>query len=457
VGWTHSEHQDKEHQVEHIFSRVMQFPAKHRVARVIRTRAKSESIASIAKHIYDCHLRGIQQLRAAAWFYLDLCYTIDKVKIETIGMNAPTDVSNAIQVALGHEVLKGTTWDEEADDRWLDEFYRNFTSTTKHMSQWGATKLLVLQNGMRHLAHTRSFALAQLGIPDQMIVQAESEYDSVEGHIREMMERLTELRRYGVKSSFTKRGFLPNMRNAWVMWDHRDLMGVMNIFGGKSQIATIALSTDADQIKDLRPESVSRENTESTGFALPFPASFIWSMSNEAEFSILSGYDSLRVRDIFESTGKKIHYQAIRLQLLYHLYDLIVPVAKLATLPSAETPKKGTLKKLTELLTGAKKDPVVDLILPRMRLLDDRLGIVEAVEKEVEESAIKTRERSMRRHEVIDFIRPLPPGHNPSATARKLAWEAFGIELRDNETYVRAHWRGAGEVITAHRARRQGS
>jgi hypothetical protein len=150
-----------------------------------------------------------------------------------------------------------------------------------------------------------------------------------------------------------------------------------------------------------------------------------------------------------------LHYQAIRVRLVYHLYDLIVPVAKLATLPSEHMQKAGILRRLMGGLSKAEKNPVADLIIPRMRILEDRLSLVEAIEVEVEESRIVTETRSIRKHNVVDFIRPLPNGHRPSPAARKRAFEAFGIVLGDNETYVRKHERGSGDAITAHEAKRR--
>lgn len=434
--------------MEHIFSLIMNFPSAQRLARVIRSRGKSESILSIAEVIYSQHLQGLDPFRGAVRFYLDVCYTIDKIKIRTIGVNAPTDVSNAVQLAVGSLLAKHSRWDN-ADLDWLGISFESFRANSDFLTEWGFVKLRILHNTMQHLRATRELS-GSLNLPTSIIESAESQYDSVEVHIAEVMAQLLDLRRYGVKSSFTQNGFLPSSNAAWVMWDYRDFQQMLGGLYAKDRIAVVSLSTAADQIKDIRPERIE-PNGSSSGVVLNFPASFFWSLDTSAELKVSLNNDHLSVREIFEKDSKSIQYQALRLQLLYHLYDLVVPVAKLATLPTTQGIKQGRLSKLVGLLSGSKKDPVVDLILPRIKLLEDRQSLHEAAEREVEDSETSTLRRSVRRHGVTDFIRPLPKGHKPSARARQLAFEAFGIVLSENETYVRRHSRGNGDVITAHR------
>lgn len=440
-----------EFDMDHKFSEILRFPHKFQLRRVIRTRAGKEGVLPVAKAIYDTHLAPLGNFRAAVHFFLDVCYTVDRVKCEVIGQTAPTDVSNDVQQVIGAEILKGTSWDD-TDVNWLEDNVNTFKSQNSVLTSWGATKLWVLLSNMRHFSSSRTIAMQRIPVSDEIIREAEAGYDVTEAHIRDMMDGLMELRRYGVKSSFTRRGFLQGSQ-AWVMWDSRDVAAALST-PRKGLVSTVALATDVNQIKDLRFEKAVRHNTDSTGIHLPFPASFMWMMRTDGEFEISPGLGSILVRDIFEKHNSQLVYQAMRLQLVYHLYDLVVPVAKLAMLPSAHTPKLGIVKKLATALHLAKKDPVVDLMLPRLRLLEDHAGLAEATEQEIEKAATDTRTRAVRKHDVTDFIRPLPKGHRPSPQARKRAWEAFGIELGENETYVRSHKRGKGDEITAHEAKR---
>ncbi len=437
----------------HMFNRILVFPHKHRLARVIRTRGGKEGFLPVSKVLFDTHLDRNMPFRAIVPFFLDLCYTVDKVKVETIGHSAPTDVSNAIQTAIGHEIVKNVSW-TYADIEWLEEGIKTFQSSPGNMDTWGAAKLVVLMNSMVHMYRTRGFASMSLALfPPALVAEMESGYNSKEAELAELMSHLVELRRYGVKSSFTRQGFLPEQNGAWVMWDYRDIARELGT-SRRDCIAMLAFANDANQIKDLRMEAVRHEKADHIGLRTPFPCAFMWHMQTDGELDLSAGNGSLPVREVFQKNGNDVLYQAFREQLIGHLYDLIVPVAKLATLPTARGVKKSVVQKIQELLGRRQMDPVAELILPRIKLLENHSEVARAAEEEIEKSAEETARRTKRRHEVVDFIRPLPPGHRPSPMARKLAREAFGIELADNETYVRSHKRGSGEEITAHSVRK---
>lgn len=437
----------------HMFNRILVFPHKHRLARVIRTRGGKEGFLPVAKVLFDTHLNRDMPFRAIIPFFLNLCYTVDMVKVETTGQTAPTDVSNAIQTAIGHEIVKNVSW-THADIEWLEEAIKAFKSNPSNMETWGGTKLVVLKNSMVHMHSTMKLASVSLSLfSPALVAEMERGYDSKEAELSELMSHLVELRRYGVKSSFTRRGFLPEQNGAWVMWDYRDIAKELGT-SRRDCIAILAFAADVNQIKDLRMEAFRHEKTDHTGLRTPFPCSFMWHMQTDGEIDLSANNGSFPVREIFKNNGNAVLYQAFREQLIGHLYDLIVPVAKLATLPTARGVKKGVVRKIQELLGRRQMDPVAELILPRIKLLENHSEVARAAEEEIQKSAEETGRRAKRRHDVVDFIRPLPPGHRPSPMARKLAREAFGIELADNETYVRSHKRGSGEEITAHSVRK---
>lgn len=441
--------------MNHVFSVIMQFPHKFRLARVIRTRGGKEGVVPVAVEIFGTHLRHIQNFRAMIPFFLNICFTIDKVKRETIGQTSPTDISNSVQTVIGHEILKQTSW-TESDLRWLEQVTNVFTAQNDFLTSWGKAKLWTLKNAMEHVFSTREFVNQSYILDGSSIEDLELAYESNETHIKETMERLVELRKYGVKSSFTQNGFVQNSSQAWVMWDYRDFEGHLGISRRKNLIASVALAQQSSQIKSLKLEEVKKEGIDYAGVGVTFPVSFLWMLGVDGELEVSStGLNTLPVREVFEQADKRLLYQVIRMKLMYHLYDLVVPVEKLATLPQIPHLKQGALAKIQRALGFLKKDPVVDMVLPRVLLLEKRAELFESAERELQQSAEETQKRSVRQHDVVDFIRPLPKGHKPSAMARKRAFEAFGIELKDNETFVRSHRRGGGEEITAHRTKKR--
>jgi hypothetical protein len=109
-------------------------------------------------------------------------------------------------------------------------------------------------------------------------------------------------------------------------------------------------------------------------------------------------------------------------------------------------------QRLLQRITKKRQLPITpDLILPRIRILENINKLVEQTALEVEQAEEETARRSMRQHDVVEHIRKLPIGKHPSAQAKQLALEKFGIVLGDNETFVRKHHRGKGEEIHMHR------
>jgi hypothetical protein len=89
-----------------------------------------------------------------------------------------------------------------------------------------------------------------------------------------------------------------------------------------------------------------------------------------------------------------------------------------------------------------------------VRSLDNPAELVSQLEQEVEEGERETEKRAKRKHGVTEHIRRLPPGRKASPAARQSAYENFGIELAEGETFVKRHERGTGSpAITSHRVR----
>ena len=116
---------------------------------------------------------------------------------------------------------------------------------------------------------------------------------------------------------------------------------------------------------------------------------------------------------------------------------------------------KGTLERLKSIFTR-KHLLSPDLIVPRLRSLENVDQLVRELEQEIEQADAETVERAkreLRRHEVIYHVRRLPKGKHPTAEARARA-EKYNIVLADNETFVKPHERGKGNLEpVAHRAK----
>ncbi len=263
----------------------------------------------------------------------------------------------------------------------------------------------------------------------------------------EVAAELAEMRRYGVKPSFFQDGMMHRPNEAWV------IMPPPN-FVEKSLLALTALSLRSE-LSDLEPKAqIMPDGMEASIF--PMRAMLVMTINRDGHLSQgTNGYAGISTQEILRSAGQEEWYETLRLMQLMRLYDLVVPIESVATLPTwpQQSPGRilsGLVKKV------AKLNLTPDLILPRLKLLQNSHLLHEQLEREVDLAIDDTRERAlMHRHDVVDHIRHLPVGKSPTPAARERAREALGIELTDHETYVRPHKRGAGDEIKSHRAVRR--
>lgn len=418
-----------------------------RLARALRNKPTQEEVAGIVGEIFRSSLQMIQPFRAAVRLFVQVCYQVDHVKVATIGHDASTALSNEIQTAIGHMLVAKSTWDE-SDIEWIS------AQIDANPKPWDATKLIVLKNMMEHVLGTNWFVATSPNLDvEAQLAATGGRIEDVDAELRWTMEQLLVLRKYGIKSSFTRRGFMPGRDDkAWVMWDYRDLDLILPPIRNRARpIACVSLSTAASQIRDLRV--AVKRTAEAQGFELPFPATFVWTLDEHAELKVGSGSGNLPVRDLFVKAGKLGFYEGVRTLLVHHLYDLVVPIVKLRELPdiSEGFGQPSKMRRVLEALHLRHKLPVTDLLLPRIKLLEDVTSLSHDLEQELEVAEQETERRTRRRHEVTHHVRKLPFGHRPSFSARQLAKE-MGIVLAEHETCVRKHERGEGELITAHRA-----
>ncbi len=434
------------------------------IARAVRMKHEDpKEIATIGLILYQKFLFEREFIDAVRT-YLDLCYTVDQVKIQTIGRSASTNVSNAIHMAIAYNLATNVV-PSPSDFEWLRQIETGLEFNPDPNQNWGYPKIRILDVAIKAVSSTVEFAATvNATAPDSsfagMVDEARSRSTEIRGEISGMMERLLELRRYGIKPAYFRASSVEPQGVAWVLWDHRDFGEVTSGWTwNRNQIAQVALAREKD-LKDLRvkTEHLSRgSKAEMTRIELPFPSSFAWSMDREAEFDISLGLGAGSVREIFKRAGKELEYEIFRFHMWFRLYDLIVPIETVLQMPSEEVEGKSRVQKITDFVLRKPKSTIADLMLPRVRSLEDSSTLVSQLEREVEEAERVTQARSMRKHDVIPHIRRLPPGKKASPEARRLASEDFGIELADGETFVKKHTRGnLDPAINLHRARPRG-
>lgn len=419
------------------------FPHEIELRNALRRGGETEMKAVSAK-IYKTHLEPVRSFMAAVEIFIRVCFQIDEVKKRAMGIKSPTFKSNRIQTAVGNHLLSGKVF-TNFDLNLVQAFKEMVEKSGFSDAKWITVKIMNLIVRMQHVLNTEHF-ISSLAIDYDT---SESSIESLRRDIREVMDRLLELRRYGIKSSFLPYG----LRSAWVMWDFKDFVEGLSGIPRNNQISVIGMAQTASQISDLKP-IIEDQKGSIQGLALPFDCSFVWTMDREGELNLDCELGVIPVRNIFTRKNKELQYEVVRGKLVSHLYDLIVPVSIVT--PNDVSGRIIHPKKRFELITIKPKSPIQDLFLPRIRQIENVDSVRIELEKEFEAADQETAERrKIRQHEVVAHIRKLPRGHKPSLLARQKAIEDFGIVLGENETYVRKHIRGSGDMVRGHRAKKR--
>ena len=270
--------------------------------------------------------------------------------------------------------------------------------------------------------------------------------------IANIMGNLNELRRYGVKSSYFQDNKTHAPGETWLFMDHLMFKNAApNLFYPANPIAAIMLAKKSEILskKSVRIDTISGTHLNAFGELIPsvklnIDGRQLWSIDKNGVLDATEGIGLLPVKKIFEDAGKEREYHIIQALHVLRLYDLVVPLSIVSQNPSLR-PEKNLASRLIDRVAG-RPEGIIEpqIILPRLKTLDDRKLMEYELEREIELAEKDTIERSnreMRRHEVIDHVRRLPAGYHPSQTAIKAAAE-IGIKLGQNETLVKKHYRG---------------
>lgn len=256
---------------------------------------------------------------------------------------------------------------------------------------------------------------------------------------------LAALRRYGVKPAIYKDGLLQGPKESWI------LAPTPVVTPGITGIAVLSSATD---LANLGYHPVDTGGIREA-YAMDLKAAVAFEISAAGNLYLRSGYEAIDVGEMMAAMQMSDTYECLRIIQLLRLYDLIVPLEVVRKLPA--WPTASPLRIVTRLTRGVLSlSP--DLILRRVRALENPNLLIKLLDQEIEAAEHDTALRSprkTRRHEVVSFVRRLPDGRHPTPEARQRARDEIGIELADNETYVRQHERGTGDKIRSHTARKR--
>lgn len=425
------------------------FTFKVRVQLLVRgANCSYETLKRLARDIYERYVKHTDFDRALQ-SYMDTCYTIDGIKAQTIGKTAPTNRSNMLMQAVA--AYFATEMDKSEKNMTTLKSTMDLSASGTGLQTWFYAKLASLEHFVREVERAERLASQLFVLPKF----GEWAKDFVEEHAAQaakeatnMIHELATLRKYGVKNSFFQDGMMHDPSQAWVFMDFYELRKLIADWADfmRPQFAFIGLS-DKESLGHIGAKAVERVvgNSKSVGAEISFPAHVFMALDTEGEMDASYGLGLMPVRQFFERRNNVALYEYLRFVQALRLYDLVVPITTVEKMPRPPI-EGGLLNKIKNVL---KKKHLLnpDLYVPRIRSLDNVDLLLKELEEEIEKADADTtkRAREISRHEVIWHIRRLPKGKKPTPEARKRA-EEHGIVLAENETYVRPHERGKGEL-----------
>ncbi len=424
---------------------IANFPFAGMVATAIRKNAQYPEFLEAAKKIY-ARFRVSGHYRDAIQMYLDLCLTIDAIKIKTLGLNGTTVGSNLLHRILGLLFVEDFRGGIEGLD-YVSQLASQIRNSPYEFDRWYSVKLYNLEQSINIRNNSQAF-IESLHPSDPKLYKQMSamiSVDDIRTQADELIGRLNELRRYGVKPAYFQDGVMHDHAHAWVFFDPDHFREHGFKFYG-SPLAITCLPTIENLKLGLRSEErVFSKVAKATSVSPPDGAGFMWTMDSAGELFYSIEMPLARVSDLFTAAGRDLEYQAFRLIHGIRLFDLVAAATAVHRMPAITRlyNKPSLLKRL--LRRGEEQNivQIPDMIVPRLRYIEDTVRSANELDQELEEASNETRRRLKHEHEVGWFVRPLPEGRHPSPRSCELALE-HGITLAENETFVRAHKRGKG-------------
>lgn len=259
--------------------------------------------------------------------------------------------------------------------------------------------------------------------------------------------KIGECRRYGVKPCIMQDGIMHLPDDVWVFLDGFDELGKLPAEYQEGLRLPLAITHLAGQkdVKSLESQ-VSRQG-HAAALSPSYDRSMAVSVQLDGTLTIDSEMGLYPLQRIFEEAGRSEVFEMFRLVHLMRLSDLIVPEIVRRQYQAPHWPTQPRNKSAQRAYRQALSGQLRELIIPRVRLLDDVEMITRAQEGELIEDMTFTDQLQEQRTlgPMVGHFRRLPRGHKASPQACTLALEERGMFPPEGMTYVAG--REGGKVI----------
>ena len=365
--------------------------------------------------------------------FLNANRVIDDLRLEVLGNDTRYDVVLGIGTYMRSILLtellqtKSTETVFEAIEATLQKAYDLGDNVEQSQYETHLSRLISLRSRYDTYKHAKDIG-EKYDVSDEV---DEDEYRSLKQNAALLSKEAMRHRKYGTKPAYID----ASMGGAWIFYDGEDWRQKMSSkssgAANYANVAAVVGYSPYNEFKSLRFQ-IDRSNPNLSMITGP--------VMDKINFLVYIGQDGAISMDLegVEDLGLDLnlsHIQelSLRAEIASNFYDLSMPVMK--HLPE---------DKVFEDLVDRKKqkfNPIKELLIPRIRYIEQ--GEYFTASDDVT--------RTIREHDVVWFVRTLPPGWHASPDAVAEA-EAYGIELAENETFVKAHTRGKGNKVMGYHA-----
>jgi hypothetical protein len=371
--------------------------------------------------------------------YLNACVWIDTARIAFRGMQSDTRLMSNLSTYVRRQITDSIPLDARTRNliNVLNDALANAHDqeiTQADTLAWVHTRLTILDTELIQAMHFKdrvSEYYEQTGdIP-------EADMERVEHDVRLLNAHSMASRKYGTKPAYTE----ASIGGSWIFYDGDEyrrniLREAHNVV--LPRFAAVVYHSPLTELGNVRM------GIDSHSFNGMGDLKYIGGGLGAAQpdFHVVIGldgtinfdYECLQPIDRLLA-GNPQAAQKLKAEIASNFYDLSMPI-------DDNSPKLPRNYSGMSELERRDFDPVLRLLVPRIRRLTEP------------EPPTVEKPRTVREHDVVWFVRPLPQGWKASPEAIENA-RRVGVTLEPNETFVRAHKRGLGHSVAGYHAVRR--
>ncbi len=278
-----------------------------------------------------------------------------------------------------------------------------------------------------------------MGLSEEQGSPTEERAEELRFMADELFTNMIQSWQYSIRQSIWEDSFFHADQQAWVVLDHRQFKGLPEDLRDNLShvIAYFLIATDKNHIGSTQAtaESYTQDECRKVSLDIPFDYCNALRLCNDGDLYLTTNDIPISLRRICEKNDKSEAYEFLRLTLIGHLFDLVVPRKILEQTPAFSRIKD--IIKNAHIRGSSLIEGIRELITPRTMIIRNPDVVRQAHQEEMND--LDNQEKQTRQFfGRVGHPKKLPQGYKPHPDAKKWAKEdGFHRELDDNETWCR--------------------